>query len=126
MQRIDAAVMPEVGELRFQQLTLDEPRAEEVLVDLRATGICHTVYHFYLGDYEVPTPVVLGHEGAGVVEAVGFGVTAVSPGDHVVLSLLPTCNTCRFCRQGRPYLCQSALDVRYEGTLLDGTRTTSR
>lgn len=122
MEAIEAAVVPEVDELTVQELELDEPGAAEVLVDLRATGVCHTDYHFYRGDYDVPKPVVLGHEGAGVVETVGENVTSLEPGQPVVLSLLPTCNTCRFCRSGRPYLCQSALDVRFEGTLLDGTR----
>lgn len=122
MERIEAAVVPEAGELTVETLELDEPETDEVLVDLRATGVCHTDYHFYRGDYDVPKPVVLGHEGAGVVEAVGPGVTGVEPGQAVVLSLLPTCTTCRFCRSGRPYLCQTALDVRFEGTLLDGTR----
>lgn len=122
MRRIEAAVVPQVDELHIAELELDDPRADEVLVDLRATGVCHTDYHFYRGEYEVPKPVVLGHEGAGVIEAVGPGVDHLSPGDPVVLSLLPTCNRCTFCRQGRPYLCQSALDVRFEGTLLDGTR----
>lgn len=122
MESIEAAVVPEVGELTVQELELDEPEANEVLVDLRSTGVCHTDYHFYRGDYDVPKPVVLGHEGAGVVEDVGDNVTSVEPSQPVVLSLLPTCNTCRFCRSGRPYLCPSALDVRFEGTLLDGTR----
>lgn len=122
MHRIEAAVIPEVGELTVEELELDDPGPREALVDLRATGVCHTDYHFYQGDYEVRKPVVLGHEGAGVIAAVGDGVTNVEPGDRVVLSLLPSCNTCSFCRSARPYLCQSALDVRFEGTLLDGTR----
>lgn len=125
MHRIDGAVVPEVGELRIEELELAGPEAGEVLVELRATGVCHTDYHFYRGDYEVPMPVVLGHEGAGIVEAVGAGVSEVSTGDPVVLSLLPSCNTCSFCRAGRPYLCPTALEVRFAGTLLDGTRRLS-
>lgn len=126
MRRIQAAVVPEVGELAVETLELDDPEPGEVLIDLRATGVCHTDYHFYQGDYDVPKPVVLGHEGAGVVAETGDGVTAVESGDRVVLSLLPACNTCRFCRSSRPYLCETALEVRFQGTLLDGTRRLHR
>lgn len=125
MSSITAAVLEKPEELSIKQLQLDDPKPREVLIDLQAAGVCHTDYHFYKGDYEVPTPAVLGHEGAGIVEKVGEQVSAVNPGDHVVLSLLPVCGRCEFCRKGRPYLCPNALDVRFEGTLLDGTRRLS-
>lgn len=122
MQTIEAAVLREPETLVHEQVSLDPPQREEVRIDLRATGVCHTDYHFYAGEFDVPLPVVLGHEGAGVVEAVGADVSGVSPGDTVVLSLLPPCGSCRYCTEGRPFLCQAALDVRFTGTLLDGTR----
>lgn len=118
--------MQEPRDISIERLELAEPKSREVVVDLHASGVCHTDYHFYTGDYDIPFPVVLGHEGAGVVETVGEHVSSVSPGDHVVLSLLPSCQQCEYCHSGRPYLCQSALDIRFEGTLLDGTRRLRR
>jgi len=122
MPSIRAAVCRRHGDLSIETLTLDDPAAGEVLVDLAASGVCHTDYHFYAGEHEVPLPVVLGHEGAGTVETVGAGVERVDPGDRVVLSLLPSCGHCEYCASGRPYLCPTALDVRFTGTLTNGER----
>jgi Zn-dependent alcohol dehydrogenase len=97
-----------------------------VLVRIGAAGVCHSDYHFMNGDLTVGLPCVLGHEGAGVVEEVGRGVTAVRPGDHVVLLFRPNCGHCEFCSQGRPALCWMAAQIRNTGRLLDGTSRFSR
>jgi alcohol dehydrogenase len=89
----------------LEPVTLRDPLPGEVLVRVAAAGICHTDLHFASGDREHPLPVVLGHEGAGVIEAVGPGVT-LSPGDRVLFNLAPSCGSCRACATGRPSLCE--------------------
>ena len=117
-----AAVLWEVNQpLRVEELTLDAPKQGEVLVEIAAAGICHSDYHFMRGDLPIGIPCVLGHEGAGVVEEVGPGVTAVRPGDHVVLLFRANCGHCEFCSLGRPALCSMAARIRTTGRLLDGT-----
>jgi len=117
-----AAVLYEVGQpLRVEDVELDGPRDGEVLVRIRAAGVCHSDYHFMKGDLPIGLPCVLGHEGAGVVEEVGRGVTAVRPGDHVVMLFRPNCGHCEFCSQGRPALCWMAAQFRNTGSMLDGT-----
>lgn len=91
--------------LAVESLVLAEPRPGEVLVRYTASGVCRSDLHVVDGDWARPTPVVLGHEGAGVVEAVGEGVTHVVPGDSVVLSWLAPCGTCRACALDRSWLC---------------------
>jgi len=91
---------------RMLDLTVAEPRAGEVRVRMAASGVCHSCLYAIDGEHAaIPTPIVLGDEGAGVVEAAGPAVTGVAPGDHVVVSWAPGCATCRTCRQGRPALC---------------------
>ncbi|NLU70906.1 alcohol dehydrogenase catalytic domain-containing protein [Streptomyces sp. HNM0574] len=85
------------------------PGAGEVLVGIRAAGLCHSDLSVADGTIPYPRPVVLGHEGAGVVEAVGEGVTHVAPGDHVALSTLANCGTCAQCDRGRPTMCRKAI-----------------
>ena len=117
-----AAVLRAPGQrMDIEDVRLDEPRAGEVLVRLVATGVCHTDYGPYHGDRAIKMPVVLGHEGAGVVEAVGPSVSTVAPGDHVVLASVPRCGKCGPCVIGRPYVCEVAASARSAGTLLDGT-----
>jgi len=125
MTRITAAVLEEPRDLSVESLELDEPKEGEVRVDIRATGVCHTDHHRYVGTSDVPYPVVLGHEGAGVVDAVGDGVSTLKEGDRVVLWVLPFCRKCEFCERGDPHLC-SRRSVVKQGTLLDGTRRLSR
>lgn len=91
--------------LVIEDITLDDPGPGEVVVRLAATGVCHSDHHMLGGDFKTPLPVILGHEGAGVVEAVGTGVRGVAPGDHVVLAWIPSCGRCRYCATGRPALC---------------------
>lgn len=102
-------------------LDLDAPKADEVLVRIAATGICASDAHTRTGRIPSPVPCVLGHEGAGVVEAVGDRITHVAVGDHVALSWMPNCGQCRHCVSGRPVLCTAAAPHMLAGTLLDGT-----
>ncbi|MBS1882121.1 MAG: Zn-dependent alcohol dehydrogenase [Actinobacteria bacterium] len=101
---------------------LAPPRAGEVEVEIAAAGVCHSDLHVVRGEWAVPTPVVLGHEGSGVVSAVGEGVADLAPGDHVVLSWVPNCGECRPCLAGRPAQCVVAATVTApKGVLFDGT-----
>ncbi|MGK2965873.1 MAG: Zn-dependent alcohol dehydrogenase [Tepidiformaceae bacterium] len=104
-----AAVMYGVGQpLVIEEITVDAPRAGEVLVKTGASGVCHSDLHFMEGSYPTPVPVVLGHESAGVVEAVGEGVTNVKPGDRVVIAFVTSCGACDNCVTGKPYLCNNS------------------
>jgi S-(hydroxymethyl)glutathione dehydrogenase / alcohol dehydrogenase len=117
-----AALFHEAGRpLEVREIELREPRAGEVLVRMAAVGICGTDLHVVKGDWNRPRPMVLGHEGAGIVEAVGEDVHGVAPGDAVVLSWAPSCGHCDGCRRGRPAACSVLQRAIGEGTLLDGT-----
>lgn len=107
--------------LAVQELELEGPRAGEVLVRIAACGVCHSDLHFIDGLVPIASPSVLGHEAAGVVEAVGAGVASVQPGDHVVLSFIPSCGRCQYCVVGRPNLCIIGNRAMSRGTMLDGT-----
>jgi NDMA-dependent alcohol dehydrogenase len=123
---VKAAVLFRPGEeLRVLDVDLQPPGPREVLVRLGASGVCASDWHTMTGAIPSPSPCVLGHEGAGVVERVGPGVTAVSPGDHVVLSWVPACGLCRYCQEGRPNLCASAAPALLAGTLVSGERRLS-
>ncbi|MXP21436.1 NDMA-dependent alcohol dehydrogenase [Gordonia sp. HNM0687] len=101
-----SAVVYEVGQpVEVVELDLKGPAEGEVLIRWVASGICHTDVHPGQGDLEVRTPMVLGHEGAGVVEEVGPAVTRVRPGDHVVCTSLPSCGTCHYCATGQQAIC---------------------
>ncbi|MAG57098.1 MAG: alcohol dehydrogenase [Planctomycetes bacterium] len=117
-----AAVVTESGSpIAVLELRLAEPREGEVLVRVAAAGICHSDWHLVTGDTAHPLPAVLGHEGAGVVEAVGAGVTKVAPGDRVALNWAPYCGTCFLCKKGSPALCRTYVGPLWAGTMLDGT-----
>jgi len=126
--KIRAAVLEEFGApLEVQELELAEPRAGEVLVRLVACGVCHTDLYTASGaDPSGYSPTVLGHEGAGVVERVGDGVTDVAPGDHVVTLFSPQCRECEHCRDHRTNLCLAIRDQQNQGHLPDGTTRLSR
>ncbi len=126
--RINAAVLEEFGApLRVQELDLAGPKAGEVLVRLAACGICHTDLYTASGaDPSGYAPTVLGHEGAGIVEAVGEGVTSVAAGDHVVTLFSPQCRECAHCRDPRTNLCLAIRREQNEGYLPDGTTRLSR
>ncbi|MEO8608685.1 MAG: Zn-dependent alcohol dehydrogenase [Chloroflexota bacterium] len=117
-----AAVLYEAKQpFRIETLTLDDPHDNEVLVKIAASGVCHSDYHLVSGATKHPMPVVPGHEGAGVVQAVGAGVTHVKPGDHVVLNWAPACGDCFYCQHGKPNLCETYIKPIWAGTMLDGT-----
>lgn len=109
---------PGVG-LRLESADVSAPGPGQVAVDIMATGVCHSDLHIVNGDWPTDQPLVLGHEGAGIVVAVGDSVTDVAPGDHVVLSWFASCRRCPNCAAGRAWLCTrtTALD----NTLPDGT-----
>lgn len=107
--------------LVIEELELDEPKTGEVRVKMAAVGLCHSDYHVMAGDRPVGMrPMVLGHEGAGVVEAVGSGVTRIKPGDHVVLMFIPSCGKCRSCVSGMTHACVLSKHIA-QGPQLDGT-----
>lgn len=105
----------------MEELTLDDPKQGEVLVKITASGVCHSDYHLVSGTTKHPMPVVCGHEGAGVVEAIGPGVTKLQPGDHVTLSWTPDCGHCYYCQHGQPNLCETYTEPIWDGVMLDGT-----
>jgi Zn-dependent alcohol dehydrogenase len=114
------------GPLTPGELDLAAPGPEEVLVRLRASGVCHSDWNAVDGTAETPCPAVLGHEGAGVVEEVGRDVTRVRVGDHVALSWAPSCGTCDECRRDLPQLCSTVWPAMGTGGLMDGTPRLSR
>jgi S-(hydroxymethyl)glutathione dehydrogenase / alcohol dehydrogenase len=126
--RIRAAVLEQFGEpLAVQEVDLAGPGPGEVLVRLEACGVCHTDLYTASGaDPSGYAPCVLGHEGAGVVDAVGAGVTSVAPGDHVVTLFSPQCDECVHCRSGRTNLCMAIREQQNRGYLPDGTARLSR
>ncbi|MDQ4116150.1 MAG: NDMA-dependent alcohol dehydrogenase [Actinomycetota bacterium] len=120
--RTEAAVLWETdGAWDVREVELGEPVAGEVRVRLAASGICHTDDHLVTGGLPQPLPAIGGHEGAGVVEAVGHGVTDVAPGDPVVLIYIPSCGRCRPCAQGRQNLCERGARRREGRALADDT-----
>src|SRR3954470_24633149 len=126
--RMRAAVLERFGEpLEVQELDLADPKAGEVLVRLVACGVCHTDLFTASGaDPSGYAPAVLGHEGAGVVEAIGEGVKDVAVGDHVVTLFSPQCRECEHCRSPRTNLCMAIREQQNQGYLPDGTPRLSR
>jgi S-(hydroxymethyl)glutathione dehydrogenase / alcohol dehydrogenase len=107
--------------VRVEDVTLDAPRRDEVRVRIVATGVCHSDLSFVQGILPGKLPCVLGHEGAGVVEEVGEGVTHVAPGDKVVLAWVTPCFRCFYCRIGRPELCEVGEKINRTNRMPDGT-----
>ena len=119
-----AGIAWEIGKpWSVEDVELDKPHAGEVLVKLAASGLCHSDDHAITGDMPTGLPLVGGHEGAGVVEEVGEGVTSVKPGDHVVLAFIPSCGHCRWCMSGMANLCDLGAQIM-GGLPLDGTHRT--
>ena len=126
--KIRAAVLETFGApLEVQELDLADPKPGEVLVRLVACGVCHTDLYTASGaDPSGYSPTVLGHEGAGVVERVGEGVTSLAEGDHVVTLFSPQCRECVHCRDPRTNLCLAIREQQNQGYLPDGTTRLSR
>jgi len=125
--KIRAAVLEATGgPFHIEELDLAPPAQGEVLVRLHASGVCHSDFNAIDGTAETRCPAVLGHEGAGVVEVVGEGVTRVEPGDHVALSWAPWCGECAECTRDLPWLCSTAWPAMGTGGLMDGTPRLSR
>ena len=117
-----AAVLPAVDtplEVR-DDIEIAPPGPGEVRIRMVASGVCHSDLSVQNGTIPLPTPIVLGHEGAGIVEEIGDGVSRVKVGDHVVLSFVPACMECHMCTHGQPYLCEKSA-AQAAGGLLDGT-----
>ena len=118
--KMKAAVLYEPNKpMEVQTVDLDDPSDGEVLVRIAAAGVCHSDLHLIKGEWTTPLPAVLGHEGAGVVEKVGAGVTRVKPGDHVILNFRANCGHCHYCVVGRPVLCDGIDTPR--SAMFDGT-----
>jgi alcohol dehydrogenase len=130
-----AAILSEMGRprpyrdsrpLELAEVTLEAPGSGEVLLRLRAAGLCHSDLSVIDGNRPRPLPMVLGHEGAGIVEAVGPDVADLYPGDHVVTAFVASCGHCQPCTRGRPALCEPGLAANVAGTLLSGQRRLQR
>lgn len=116
-----AAVLLEAGKpFEIMELDLDGPGPGEVLIKYVAAGLCHSDLHLSDGGLKPRFPIVAGHEGSGIIEEVGPGVTRVKPGDHVVCSFIPNCGTCRYCATGRQSLCDMGATIM-EGCMPDGS-----
>ncbi len=129
--RVRAAVLHEMGAkqpyaeskpLKIETIDLDPPGDGEVLVQIKAAGLCHSDLSVVDGNRPRPMPMVLGHEAAGIVTEVGKGVTRFKVGDHVVMVFVPSCGHCVPCAEGRPALCEPAAKSNAAGTLISGTR----
>lgn len=120
--KTDAAILWELGaDWKVEQIDLDEPRAGEVLVRIAASGMCHSDEHLVTGDLPFELPIIGGHEGAGVVEEVGPGVTALKVGDHVVFGFIPSCGRCPSCSTGHQNLCDLGAVMALGKQITDGT-----
>ncbi len=125
--RFQAAVLNQVNQpLTIETLDMTSLAPSDVLVRIRASGLCHTDLEVIQGSLAYPLPIVLGHEGAGVVEAVGSEVTQVQPGDHVICSWNPHCGHCFYCERELPILCEPFSRNQPRGLLLDGRSRMSR
>lgn len=121
--KVKAALAHKAGApLSIETVDLDGPRAGEVLIEIKATGVCHTdAYTLSGADPEGLFPAVLGHEGAGVVVEVGAGVTSLQPGDHVIPLYVPECRQCKFCLSEKTNLCQAIRATQGKGLMPDGS-----
>ena len=121
--KVKAAVARSAGQpLTIETVDLDGPRAGEVLVEIKATGVCHTdAYTLSGADPEGLFPAILGHEGAGIVADVGAGVTSVKKGDRVIPLYTPECRNCAYCLSGKTNLCQAIRLTQGQGVMPDGT-----
>jgi alcohol dehydrogenase len=131
MMKIKAAVLKDMGRsrpyaesqpLHIEELQLDSPGHDEVLVRIMAASLCHSDLSVINGSRPRPMPMVIGHEAAGVVVETGAGVHDLAPGDHVIMVFMPSCGHCMPCAEGRPALCEPGAAANGSGALLSGTR----
>ena len=117
-----AAILREYQQpLSIEEVEIDPPKADEVLVKIAAAGVCHSDYHIMKGEWQNGLPMILGHEASGIVAEVGPGVTHLKPGDRCALSFRAWCGRCRYCIAGRPILCNGYDNAGPRGSMLDGT-----
>lgn len=128
LMRVKAAVAWKAGEkLSIEEVDLEGPKAGEVLIKIEATGVCHTDAYTLSGDDpEGIFPVILGHEGGGIVQELGEGVTSLAVGDHVIPLYTPECGECKFCKSGKTNLCQKIRATQGKGLMPDGTTRFSK
>ncbi|WP_149537255.1 zinc-dependent alcohol dehydrogenase family protein [Siccirubricoccus phaeus] len=133
--RMQAAIMFEQGKPRpyatsnalvIEEVELEGPGPGEILIEVAAAGLCHSDLSAIEGIRPRPLPVVIGHEGAGIVREVGQGITDLKPGDHVITVFVASCGSCRNCVRGRPNICLAGGAARAAGTLLSGAKRISR
>ncbi len=125
--QMQAAILNEANTpFSIETVELEAPKAGEVLVKMAAAGVCHSDWHVVEGLSYFPMPIICGHEGAGIVEGIGAGVTRVAPGDHVTLSFRANCGGCFYCQHDKPNLCEVYTPVLRSGLLKDGTSRISR
>jgi S-(hydroxymethyl)mycothiol dehydrogenase len=121
-QQVQAVIARAKGEpVRIETITVPDPGPGEAVVKVSTCGVCHTDLHYREGGISDEFPFLLGHEAAGIVEAVGAGVTDVAPGDFVILNWRAVCGQCRACRRGRPWYCFNTFNAEQKMTLADGT-----
>ena len=124
-QTVRGVISRKKGEpVEMVDIVIPDPGPGEVVVDITACGVCHTDLTYREGGINDEFPFLLGHEAAGTIEAVGAGVTAVEPGDFVVLNWRAVCGQCRACKRGRPHLCFDTFNAEQKMTLTDGTELT--
>lgn len=120
--QMQAAVLTEFNTpFQIETVDLAPPKAGEVLIKMAAAGVCHSDWHVVEGHSYFPLPIICGHEGAGIVEAVGDGVAKVEPGDHVTLSFRAYCGDCFYCQNDKAVLCETFSDALKSGLQMDGT-----
>ncbi len=103
--------------LKVEEVEIDDPKANEISIKLEAVGVCHSDYSYITGMLPIPTPVIVGHEGCGIVEKVGPGVDAFAPGDKVITMVGYSCGQCRYCAEGRPTLCVENMPIQMTAEL---------
>ena len=120
--QMQAAILTEAHTpFKIETVDVEAPKAGEVLVKMAASGVCHSDWHIVAGKAAFPSPMILGHEGAGVVETVGEGVTRMRPGDHVTLSWKACCGECFYCQNDAPSICDTHAAEVNAGVQTDGT-----
>ena len=121
-QNVSAVIASSKGApVTLETIVVPDPGPGEAVVQVQACGVCHTDLHYREGGINDDFPFLLGHEAAGIVEAVGPAVTGVAPGDFVILNWRAVCGNCRSCRRGRPWLCFATFNATQKMTLIDGT-----